>query len=137
MQIFKHNYNKKKFKKIVCKECGLCTGKPKFCFNKVYKNRPFVFISIILPKLIKIRDAKIHCPKARDLIVEVFCNQFICTYTHEYNKGCYKLGECITLFESQFGVYTCANKPKPKDPTPSFFCNSNNEAWVKELESYA
>ena len=138
MREFKCNYNKKQFKKIICKECGLCKGRPRFCFNKVYKNRPYVFISIILPKLIKLRDSKIHCPQVEDIIIDLFCNQFICTYSHNYNKGCHKLQNCIRIFESQFGgssVYT--DKNEPVKLTPSFFCNTNNEAWLKEIESYA
>ena len=135
---FKCNYNKRRFKKIICKECGLCKGKPKFCFDKIYKNRPYVFIAVILPKLIKLRDYKMHCPEVKDIIINLFCNQFICAHAHNYNKGCYRLSECVKLFESQFmGGSIDINKNKPVKQTPSFFCNTNNEAWLKEIESYA
>ena len=138
MRDFKYNYSKRKFKKIVCKECGLCKGQPKFCYDKMYKNRPYIFVSIILPRLIKIRDAKIHCPKTKDLIIEVFCNQFICPSSHKYNEGCYKIDGCVRKFEEQLrgGILYTGSREIVK-PTPSFFCNTNNKLWLEELENYA
>ena len=138
MQDFKHNYSKRKFKRIICRECGLCKGQPKFCYNQVYKDRPYVFIALILPKLIKIRNAEINCPEIKDIIIEVFCNQFICTHSHKYNKGCCKLDECIKTFKSQFHggiLYTC--EKEIVKPTPCFFCNTNNKLWLEELKGYA
>ena len=49
-------YSKKEFTNIFCSRCGLCDGDPTFCYNRIYKVAPHLFITEIHKAILEVKE---------------------------------------------------------------------------------
>ncbi len=49
-------YSKKEFVNIFCLKCGLCEGDPTFCYHRIYKIAPKLFVKEIYKAILEVKE---------------------------------------------------------------------------------
>lgn len=141
-------FNKTQFIAIICSQCSLCGHKPNplFCYTKIYKKEPKIFMDEIYSKLLGYSEwlnsqpfTNIH----RSFIVEDFKRMFCRSEMCGDRVICQDILTCYGGFKAQFKDADERNKKKEKATKkpvvmkayPTFF-SSDDEQWrnlIKEI----
>lgn len=143
-------FNKTQFVDIICNNCLLCGHKPdpSFCYGKIYKKGPKVFINEIYTKLLGYGlwlknepDVTIDNSFIMDDFKRIFCRSGICDID-ETEIECQNILVCYASFRHQFHDADKRNKKKKKNKKnksvvfrayPTFF-TSNDKQWKEQIK---
>lgn len=131
---------------VFCSNCGLCDNSL-FCYTKIYKKDPEVFLKHCFKQLtqinwwpIDVHDNGTGVSMEVTQFQKVFCSANVCNVTLKQGTCCPYIFKCISEFKKASSNVLTNKKENKKgtkkyicEPYLTFFTNDRKE-WTEEIE---